>query len=228
VSSNGSGGLIGILRGLDPTEATRVGDVLYGAGFRSLEVPLNSPEPFTSIRRLRDHLPDDALVGAGTVLAVEDVRRAQDAGALTVVSPNTDPAVIRETVARGMLSYPGAATPTEAFSAVAAGTLNVKIFPSGQVGPAGLKAWREVLPQAVLLFPVGGVDAEDFEGWVAAGAAGFGLGSALYRPDRDLDELESRARRLVAAWQDCVGRAAGTATGTAAGTDAGTATGAPR
>jgi 2-dehydro-3-deoxyphosphogalactonate aldolase len=195
---------IAILRGVRPEEVCAVGDVLYDAGFRSLEVPLNSPDPFTSIRALREHLPQDALVGAGTVFAVEDVRRAHEVGAQTIVSPHTDTAVVAETVRLGMRSYPGAATPSEAFAALRAGTRTVKVFPSQQVGHAGVKAWREVLPRDVQLLPVGGVDAAGLAGWVAVGATGFGIGSSLYRPGRDLDDLAARAGDLFAAWRACV------------------------
>jgi 2-dehydro-3-deoxyphosphogalactonate aldolase len=198
--------LIAILRGVRPEEVREVGDTLYGAGFRSLEVPLNSPDPFASIGALRGHLPQDALVGAGTVVDTADVGRAQDVGAQTIVSPHTDPDVVAETVRRGMRSYPGAATPSDAFAALRAGTRTVKVFPSQQVGAAGLKAWREVLPADVELLPVGGIDAGSLAGWVAAGATGFGVGSALYRAGRDLEDLRTRAAALVEAWHACTER----------------------
>jgi 2-dehydro-3-deoxyphosphogalactonate aldolase len=195
--------LIAILRGVRPEEVCAVGDTLYGAGFRSIEVPLNSPDPFASIEALRGHLPQDALVGAGTVFDPADVGRAHGVGAQTIVSPHTDPEVVAETVRRGMRSYPGAATPSDAFAALRAGTRRVKVFPSQQVGPGGLKAWREVLPPDVELLPVGGVGAGSMAGWVAAGATGFGVGSALYRAGRDVADLGTRAAALVEAWHAC-------------------------
>lgn len=193
-------GLIAILRGLTPAEAAAVGQAVAGAGIGILEVPLNSPDPCRSISLLRAALPG-CLVGAGTVLSTAQVREAHAAGAQLVVSPNTDAGVIAETVRLGMRSYPGAATPSEAFAALSAGARAVKVFPAVQVGPAGMKAWTDVLPAWAELIPVGGVDAGSFPAWVAAGATGFGVGSALYRAGRPAADVADRARALRSAWE---------------------------
>ncbi|UYQ77251.1 2-dehydro-3-deoxy-6-phosphogalactonate aldolase [Glutamicibacter sp. JL.03c] len=194
-------GLVAILRGLQPAEAQAVGEVLYASGFRSLEVPLNSPQPLKSIQILRSALPNDAVVGAGTVLSVEQVRSCHDAGSQIIVSPNTNVQVIRETVALGMDSFPGAATPSNAFDAIEAGAKNVKIFPAEQVGLAGFKAWTAVIPAGIGLIPVGGINEENMGQWVQAGATGFGIGSSLYKSGRSLDELKTRADKLVSAYR---------------------------
>lgn len=194
-------GLIAILRGLTTAEANDVGHCLYDAGFRSLEVPLNSPDPLRTIAALRDTLPADCVVGAGTVLTVDEVRQCHAAGAQIIVSPNTNPAVIAETVRLGMASFPGAATPSDAFAAIEAGAENVKIFPAEQVGRGGLKAWTAVLPSRIALLPVGGVDASNLGAWVAAGATGFGIGSSLYAPGIGVEDLRRRADALIVAWK---------------------------
>lgn len=194
-------GLVAILRGLHPSEAQAVGEVLYNSGFRSLEVPLNSPEPFKSIEILRRVLPEDAVVGAGTVLTVEQVRDCHAAGAQIIVSPNTNVKVIEETVALGMDSFPGAATPSNAFDAIQAGAKNVKIFPAEQVGLAGFKAWTAVIPNEIGLIPVGGINEENMAQWVDAGATGFGIGSSLYKSGRSLEDLKTRADNLVTAYK---------------------------
>ena len=194
-------GLVAILRGLDPAEAQAVGECLYGSGFRSLEVPLNSPQPLKSIEILRRTLPADAVVGAGTVLTVDQVRACHTAGAQIIVSPNTNVAVIAETVALGMESFPGAATPSNAFDAIEAGATNVKIFPAEQVGLAGFKAWTAVLPKDIRLIPVGGITEENMQQWVEAGATGFGIGSSLYKAGRSLKDLKTRADKIVHAYQ---------------------------
>jgi 2-dehydro-3-deoxyphosphogalactonate aldolase len=193
-------GLIAILRGITPNEAPAVGRVLRDAGFSIIEVPLNSPDPYHSIELLRDTLPG-CTVGAGTVLTAREVADAHAAGAQIIVSPNTDPTVISDTIRHGMRSYPGVASPSEAFTAIAAGSDAVKVFPAVQVGPAGMRAWTDVLPAQVELIPVGGLDTDDFGTWVAAGATGFGIGSALYRPGIPLSSVAARARRLQSAWQ---------------------------
>ena len=189
---------IAILRGVRPDEVVAVGDALYAAGVRDVEVPLNSPDPFRSVERLRTALAADCRVGAGTVLTAADVRRAHGAGAELIVSPNTDPRVIAATLALGMEPLPGASTPTEAFVAVEAGARTVKVFPGEVVGPAGLRAWRSVLPPDIGLVAVGGVSAETIPDWLAAGAAGVGLGSSLYRPGRTPSEVGALAERVVA------------------------------
>ncbi len=139
-------GLIAILRGVTPSDAVAIGRALYRAGFRSIEVPLNSPEPFRSIQAIRNELPEDCRVGAGTVVTVADVARAHEVGSSIIVSPNTNPDVVRQTVALGMASYPGAATPTEAFTAVQAGARSIKLIRSAAVGTGGMHAWSSVLP----------------------------------------------------------------------------------
>lgn len=192
--------VIGILRGLRPEHAQAVGSLLYASGFRHLEVPLNSPEPFSSIALLRAALPADCAVGAGTVLTVADVYRVRDAGGDLIVSPNTDGAVITATVDAGLASYPGAATPTEALAAVGAGCTGVKVFPALQVGPAGVRAWCDVLPAGTALLPVGGVALDDLAAWLSAGCTGFGFGSALFRPEATFDQLSAHAERILAAY----------------------------
>lgn len=195
-------GLIAILRGLASADAARVGSALYETGFRTLEIPLNSPDPLRAIEVLRAELPEDARVGAGTVLTTADVRSVRDAGGQLVVSPNTDADVVRETVALGLDSYPGVATVTEAFTAVRAGARAVKLFPSSQVGIDGMKAWRAVLPAHVELVPVGGIGPSSLRSWVEAGATGFGIGSAVYRPGIPAQEMVAVAGELVAAWRE--------------------------
>jgi 2-dehydro-3-deoxyphosphogalactonate aldolase len=193
--------LVGILRGLPPAQAAEVGQRLYAAGLRVLEVPLNSPDPFTSVRRLRDVLPADCLVGTGTVLEPADVQRTREAGGQLVVAPNCDPRVIAAALDAGLLALPGVATATEAFTALRAGTRHLKLFPANSFGPGYLKALREVLPAGSCLYPVGGIGAAGIADWVAAGAAGFGFGGDLYRPTYPLDEVGERAARLLAAWR---------------------------
>jgi 2-dehydro-3-deoxyphosphogalactonate aldolase len=191
--------LIAILRGLTNAQATRVGQCVYDAGFRWLEVPLNSPDPLRTIATLRTALPVDCTIGAGTVITADQVRHCHEAGAQIVVSPNTDTAVIAETVRLGMVSIPGAATPSEAFAAIGAGAKFVKIFPAEQVGTAGLKAWTAVVPKEIGLIPVGGIDASNIGDWLRAGATGFGIGSALFTPGITLNELHRRAVCMIAA-----------------------------
>lgn len=193
-------GLIAILRGITPPEAEDIGEVLYAAGFRYIEVPLNSPDPLESIKLIRAVLPEDCAVGAGTVLTVGQVELAKEAGSDVVVSPNMDQDVIRATVSAGMRSYPGVATPSEAFAALAAGATALKLFPAESVGIGGMQAWRPVLPAGTELLPVGGIAASNFGDWVAAGAAGAGIGSTLYKPGRRADDVAAQAAELMAAW----------------------------
>lgn len=193
-------GLVAILRGLTPAEAPAVGEALVAAGITALEVPLNSPEPLASISSLREKLGDRARVGAGTVLSPRAVADACAAGAQLIVCPHTDPRVVTAAVGRGVPVYPGVATVTEAFIAIGAGAAAVKIFPANQPGSAAVRAWRAVLPAEVELIPVGGVGAEQFAEWVAVGATGFGIGSALFTPGIALDALRERADLLVTAW----------------------------
>ena len=197
-----STGLVAIIRGVTPDEAGAVGEALYGAGFRIIEVPLNSPDPLESIGILRTTLPADCRVGAGTVLSVEQVDAVHAAGGELVVSPNTDQAVIRRTVELGMDSYPGAATPSEAFSAISAGATAIKLFPASNIGIDGMKAWRSVIPASVGMLPVGGVDAANLAAWLAAGAAGAGIGGSLYRPGDDPAVVARRAAELMNIWDN--------------------------
>lgn len=194
-------GLIAILRGLRPVEACGIGRALHGAGIRLIEVPLNSPEPLQSIRILRDALPGDTLVGAGTVLQPEACAQIAAAGGQMIVMPHSDPAVIRAAKSLGLACAPGVATPTEAFAALAAGADVLKMFPAETMGPVGLKAWRAVLTPPVAIVPVGGITPDAIKTYLEAGASGFGLGSALYRAGDDAATVAQRATAFVRAWQ---------------------------
>ncbi|MAW88791.1 MAG: 2-dehydro-3-deoxy-6-phosphogalactonate aldolase [Phyllobacteriaceae bacterium] len=192
--------LVAILRGIRPGEAVDVGAALIEAGFSMIEVPLNSPEPLDSIARLAGAFGDRALIGAGTVLTPEQVDHVRGAGGRLVVSPNCEPQVIARTLEHGMVSMPGVFTPTECFAAIRAGAKALKLFPASLAGPDGLKAIKAVLPPDVEVFAVGGASADNFGDWLAAGAAGFGIGSALYRPGDDAATVGERARAIVAAF----------------------------
>ena len=194
-------GLIAILRGVRPDEAKALGQVLYDAGFRVIEVPLNSPDPYTSIRILRDSLPADCLIGAGTVLTPEQVEQVKAAGGQVIVMPHSDAKVLRAAKAAGLYLSPGVATPTEAFAALAEGADVLKLFPAEQMGPAVIKAWLAVLPQGTLLLPVGGINPDNMQVFTDAGAKGFGLGSGLFKPGMTVDQIASRAQAYVAAWK---------------------------
>jgi len=191
--------LIAILRGLHPEESEAIGGVLVEAGIDRLEVPLNSPAPLASLERLVRACGADAEIGAGTVLTAEQVRAVAAAGARFVVAPNTDAAVVRAAGASGLASWPGAFTATECFAALAAGASGLKLFPAAVLGPAGVTALKAVLPAEVPVYAVGGVDGGDFAAYAAAGCDGFGVGSAVYAPGRELADLAVRARTLVAA-----------------------------
>jgi 2-dehydro-3-deoxyphosphogalactonate aldolase len=192
--------LVAILRGLTPAEAAPMAGALYEAGFRLIEVPLNSPQPFDSIATIRRLLPQDALVGAGTVLATADVGRLADLGAELVVMPHADTAVISAAARAGLICTPGVATPTEAFAALAAGAAALKIFPAELVGPGVIKAMLAVLPKGTRLLPVGGITPDTMTPFLEAGVAGFGLGSALFKPGMSVDDVAARARRFAQAW----------------------------
>lgn len=197
--------LIAILRGIRPDEAVSVSEALLNAGISKIEVPLNSPDPFDSIGRMASALGQDALIGAGTVLTPQDVGRVADAGGQLIVSPDCSIEVIAATKAAGMLSYPGVLTPTECFAALRAGADGLKIFPSFLMGEAGFSAIRAVLPKGVEVYAVGGVSAENFASWLAAGVSGFGIGSSLYKPGDSADDVVRKAKELVLAY-DGVGK----------------------
>ena len=194
-------GLIAILRGIRPDEVESIGKVLYDAGFRIIEVPLNSPEPFESIRVLRDILPANCMVGAGTVLSPAQVLQVKDAEGQLIVMPHSDPEVIRAATAAGLTSAPGVATVTEAFAALAAGADILKMFPAEQLGPVVVKAWRAVIPANVMLAPVGGITPASLQEFVAAGASAFGLGSALYKPGMTAEQVKQNAEAFLSAWK---------------------------
>lgn len=192
--------LIAILRGVRPDEVEDIADALLDAGFTLIEVPLNSPDPLDSIARLAHRCGDRAIVGAGTVLGTGEVAAVRQAGGTMIISPNVNPDVIRATVAAGLVSLPGVATPSEAFAALDAGATALKLFPAEAASPAVLKAMRAVLPPTTRVLPVGGIAPDTMAPWLQAGAAGFGLGSALYAATMSAAEVGTRARAFVAAY----------------------------
>ncbi len=191
--------LVAILRGLHPQEALAVGQVLVDAGWDLIEVPLNSPQPLQSIATLRKSFPQ-ALVGAGTVLTPEDVRQVHSAGGELIVSPNFNPAVVAEAVRLGMVCLPGVMTASEAFAALAAGASGLKIFPAEMITPMVLKALRAVLPAETLVLPVGSISPLNMPAFRAAGANGFGIGSALFKPGMTPAQVAESAAGFKAAW----------------------------
>ena len=190
-----------VLRGIGPDEIPAVADALVAEGFRILEVPLNSPRPFESIRLLAQRCGRDVLVGAGTVLAVDDVARVRDAGGNVIVMPHADLAVVREAKRLGMVCMPGVATPTEAFAALAAGADGLKMFPAESLPPAALKAWRAVLPRGTIVLAVGGMKPDTLAPYWNAGADGFGTGSNLYAPGADPAAVRTAAAAYAAAFR---------------------------
>ena len=192
--------LIAILRGVRPDEVVAIGEELVAAGFTLIEVPMNSPDPLDSVGRLVAALGDRAMIGAGTVLTVDQVAAMRDAGGRMVISPNTNIDVIRASAAAGLVSLPGIATPSEALAALDAGATALKLFPAEAASPTILKAMRAILPSDLRVLPVGGIVPEGMAPWRQAGAAGFGLGSALYKPGDDAATVAAAARRYVEAW----------------------------
>jgi 2-dehydro-3-deoxyphosphogalactonate aldolase len=193
--------LIAIVRGIRPTEALDVGAALHDAGWRCMEVPLNSPEPLASIRLLSRAFGDRMLIGAGTVLTPRSVEEVAAAGARLIVSPNFDPEVVAASKQAGLISMPGFLTPSEAFAALAAGADGLKLFPAEAAGPGVLKAIRAVLPPAAPIFPVGGIEPAGLEPYLKAGATGFGVGSAVFRPGQAPDQVRRQAEAFSAAWR---------------------------
>ena len=191
--------LIAILRGVRPDEVVAIGEELVAVGFTLIEVPMNSPDPLDSVARLAATFGDRAMIGAGTVLTVDQVAAMRDAGGRMVISPNTNIDVIRASAAAGLVSLPGIATPSEAFAALGAGATALKLFPAEAVSPTVLKAMRAILPSDLRVLPVGGIVPEGMAAWRQAGAAGFGLGSALYKPGMTAGEVGARARAFIAA-----------------------------
>lgn len=192
--------LVAILRGVRPDEVEQIGEAVFEAGISWIEVPLNSPDPLVSIAKLVVRLGERAVVGAGTVLSVDQVDEVALTGARLIVSPNMNPDVIRMTKARGMISLPGVFTATECFAALDAGADGLKFFPGDVIGPSGLKALKAVLPPTVTTYAVGGVDAGNAAAWLAAGADGFGLGGALYKPGDSAQLVGEKTRAMVEAF----------------------------
>lgn len=195
--------LVAILRGIRPEEAADIGSALDGAGFRLIEVPLNSPQPLRSIEMLAAKFPD-ALVGAGTVLTVKDVDDVHAAGGQLVVSPNFNAGVVAQAVLLGMVCLPGVLTASEAFAALQAGADGLKLFPAEMIPPVAIKALRAVIAPQVALLPVGGISTANMADYRAAGASGFGIGSALFKPGMDAAQVAANARAFAAAWSGTI------------------------
>ena len=192
--------LVAILRGLQPEEAAEVGLALYAAGLRLIEVPLNRPGALQALSLMRQALPADAHLGAGTVLSPEQAEALREAGGQLAISPHLDPDLVRHSVALGLWTMPGVATVSEAFAALRAGAHALKAFPNDALPPEALRAWRTVLPEA-LIYPVGGMGLHNLAAYRRAGATGAGLGSAIYRAGDSASMVGERARELVQAWQ---------------------------
>lgn len=193
--------LVAILRGITPAECEAVGSALVETGFSIIEVPLNSPDPFNSIRFLASRFGHRALIGAGTVLSPAAVDQVAEAGGRLIVMPHGDPSVIAAAKERGLACIPGVATPTEAFAALAAGADALKLFPAEAISPSVVKALRAVLPASVRLLPVGGIGAQNMAAYLEAGAIGFGIGSTLYKPGKSAEQVREDAQALVEAWR---------------------------
>jgi 2-dehydro-3-deoxyphosphogalactonate aldolase len=189
--------LIAILRGITPAEAEPIGEALIEAGWRIIEVPLNSPDPFKSIEALQNRFGGRALIGAGTVLKPAQVADVAATGANVIISPNANLSVIEASVAKGMVSLPGVATPTEAFAAIGAGATGVKAFPAEAIPPVVIKAWKAVLPKEIPVLAVGGVTPDNMKAFTEAGAAGFGIGGSLYKPGSDIATVAAMAKQFI-------------------------------
>ncbi|HVJ03164.1 MAG TPA: 2-dehydro-3-deoxy-6-phosphogalactonate aldolase [Sphingomonas sp.] len=199
--------LVPILRGITPDAVVETGAALLDAGFTMIEVPLNSPDPFASIAALAQAFGTRAVIGAGTVVDLPSLERAADAGATLILAPNTNPQVIACAASLGLAATPGVATVSEAFVAIDAGAAALKLFPAGALGPQTLSAWNAVLPRHVPVYAVGGVSEDGYAAFVAAGATGFGIGAALYRPGQSVAETAERARAVIAGWRALAARA---------------------
>lgn len=197
--------IVAILRGITPSEALELAGTLIDCGITKIEVPLNSPDPFNSIGQIARAYGDHALIGAGTVLTTDDVARLKNVGGQLAVSPDCNPDVIKATKAAGMLSFPGVLTPTECFTALRLGADGLKFFPGSLIGPEGVKAIRAVLPIGTEILAVGGAGPENFADWKAAGADGFGIGSALYKPGFTASDIRERATRMVTVYDEVFG-----------------------
>lgn len=198
-------GIIAILRGVTPDEAEAVGDALFAAGIRIVEVPLNSPDPFESISRLARRFAGRMVVGAGTVLDEPSVDRVKAAGGEIAVAPDCNPAIISRAIAQGLVPLPGVFTPSEAFTAIRSGASHLKLFPAEAASPVTVKAWKAVLPRHAGVYAVGGVTPFNIKAWWDAGCAGFGIGSNIYKPGMSANDVRKAADGFVAAWQGLKG-----------------------
>lgn len=197
--------LVAILRGVTPNEVVAIGQALIEAGITQIEVPLNSPRPLESIKALVQHFGDQSLIGAGTVLHAQQVEDIANVGGKLIISPNCNVAVIERSKQLGLISLPGVMTPTECFQALDAGADGLKFFPASLIGTSGLKAVKAVLPQTTRCYAVGGVGAAEFADWFKAGITGFGIGTALYKPNDTAEQVAARAKELVAAYDAAQG-----------------------
>lgn len=193
-------GVIAILRGVTPVDAVAVGEALYDAGLRVVEVPLNSPDPFTSIQNLAKAFKGRMVVGAGTVLSVQDVNLLKAHDGEICISPDANPDVIAKARAIGLEPVPGVFTPTEAFSAIRAGAKHLKLFPAEAASPTTIKAWKAVLPKEIKIHAVGGITPSNMKDWVSAGVTGFGVGSNLYKPGKSISDIAKDARTFAEAY----------------------------
>jgi len=194
--------LVAILRGITPDEAEPIGEALIEAGWRIIEVPLNSPEPLKSIEKLQKRFGDRALIGAGTVLTTAQVADVASTGATVIISPNANLSVIEASVSRGMISLPGVATPSEAFAAIGAGATGIKAFPAEAIPPLVIKAWRAVLPKDIPVLAVGGITPDNMKSFIDAGTNGFGIGGSLYKPGDDVASVAAKARLFIEAMRN--------------------------